>query len=67
VPLLGNDVDVGMLRGALHPKLDDAMRFREQGVIGADADIDAGAIHGAALTDQDIAREHIFTAEFLDP
>ena len=55
-----------MLLGALDPKLDHAMSLGKQGVIGADADVHAGAIHRAALTDQDVAREHILTAELLD-
>src|SRR5450756_2194884 len=64
--LLGNDVNVGVLLGALHPELDDAMCFGEQGVVGADTDIHAGAIHSAALADQDVSREHVLAAEFLD-
>src|ERR1700722_1918374 len=65
--LLGNDVDVGVLLGALDLEFNDAVGLREQGVIGADADVHAGAIHRAALSDQDVAREHVLTAEFLDP
>ena len=61
-----NDVDVCVLLGALDPKFHDAVSFREQGVIGADPDVHAGAIYGAALTDQNVARKHILTAELLD-
>src|SRR3984957_174050 len=64
--LLRNDVDVGVLLCALDPKFHDAVCFRKQGVIGTDADVHAGAIHGAALTDQNVSREHVLTAEFLD-
>src|SRR5271170_838695 len=65
-PLLRNDVDVGMLLDALDAKLDDTVSFGEQGVISADADVDAGAINCAALANQDVARKHILAAEFLD-
>src|SRR5580658_1171678 len=65
--LLGNDVDVGVPLGALDLEFNDAVGLREQGVIGADADVHAGAIHRAALTDQNVAGKHVLTAEFLDP
>src|SRR5712675_1613879 len=42
------------------------MGLREQRVIGSDTDVHAGAIHRAALTNQDVAREHVLAAEFLD-
>src|SRR3984893_12293253 len=64
--LFGNDVDVGVLLGTLDPKLDHAVGLREQRVVGADTDVHAGAIHRSALTDQDVTREHILAAEFLD-
>src|SRR6202035_3479459 len=64
--LLPNDVDVRMLFFAFDAKFHDAVGFRKQGVIGANADVHARAIHGAALTDQNVAREHILTAELLD-
>ncbi len=61
-----NDVDVGVLLSALDAKFHHAVGLGEQGVIGADADVHAGAIRRAALTDQNVAREHILTAELLD-
>src|ERR1700736_2464797 len=64
--LLRNNVDVGVLLGALDAKLDHTVGLREQSVIGANADVYAGAIHGPTLTDQDIAREHGLAAELLD-
>src|ERR1700679_1824619 len=64
--LLDNDVDVGVLLGALDPKLEDPGGLREQGVVGADADVHAGAVHRSALTDQDVACEYILSAELLD-
>src|ERR1700689_748183 len=64
--LLSNDVDVGVLLNTLDAKLHRAVSLGEQSVIGTDADIYAGTILGAALTDQNIAREHILTAELLD-
>ena len=64
--LLRNDVDVGVPLSALDAKLHDAMSLREQSVIGADTDVHTGAIYRPALTDQDVAREHILAAEFLD-
>src|ERR1700723_1148558 len=64
--LLPNDVDVGALLSALDAKFHRALSFGEQGVIGTDADVHAGTILRAALTDQNVAREHILTAEFLD-
>src|ERR1700728_3840735 len=64
--LLCNDVDVGVLLRALDAKFNDTMCLGEQGVIGTDSDVHAGAIHRPALTDQDVSRKHVFTAEFLD-
>src|SRR5580700_1282517 len=63
--LLRNDVDVGVLGGALDAKLNDALGSREQRMVRPDPHIHARAIHRAALANQDIAGEHIFTAEFL--
>src|SRR3954469_11489989 len=42
-----------------------AVRLGEQGVVLADADIGAGVELGAALTDQDVARDHDLIAELL--
>jgi hypothetical protein len=64
--LLRDDVDEGVPLGTLDAKLDHTMRRGEQGVIRADADVDAGAIHRPALTNQDIACQHILAAELLD-
>jgi hypothetical protein len=64
--LLDNDVDVGVLLGALDPKLDDPVGLREQGVVGANADVHAGTVHRSALADQDVAREHVLATELLD-
>src|ERR1700761_1697297 len=64
--LFRDDVDVGPLIRALDAKFDDSIGGGEQRVIGAHTDIDAGAINGAALTDEDIARKHILATELLD-
>src|SRR5215510_14588860 len=42
-----------------------AVRLGEQGVVLADADIGAGMELGAALADQDVARDHDLIAELL--
>src|SRR5206468_2372794 len=39
---------------------------RKEGMVLADADIDARVPLGAALTDQDVAGEHLLAAELLD-
>src|ERR1700722_947415 len=64
--LLGNDVDEHVPLGTLDAKFDHPMRLGKQGVIRTDPDIDARAIHRPALTNQDIARQHILAAEFFD-
>src|SRR5258708_16528696 len=64
--LLSNNVDVGVLLDALDAKFHGSVSLREQGVIGANADIHTGTILSAALADQNVAREHILTAELLD-
>src|ERR1043165_8932102 len=42
-----------------------AVRLGEQGVVLADADVGAGMELGAALADQDVARDHDLVAELL--
>src|SRR4249919_3165385 len=42
---------------------DDAVDGGEEGVVAADADILAGVHLGAALTDQDVARQDLLAAE----
>src|ERR1700691_6110431 len=54
-----------MLVGTFDAKLNDACGSREQRMVRPDPDVHARAIHGAALANQDIAGEHIFTAELL--
>src|SRR5277367_2049381 len=53
--LLSNDVDVGVLFLALDAKFHRAVSLGEQGVIGTNADVYAGSILGAALTNQNVA------------
>src|SRR5665213_479349 len=48
-------------------KLDMAFDLGKQGMIGAHADIKAGMPGGAALTGNDVARDHVLAAEGLDP
>src|SRR5271165_2247118 len=64
--LLRNDVDVGVLFATFDAEFDFAVRLCEQRVIGADADVHAGAVHRAALPDQNVAGQHVLTAELLD-
>src|SRR5258708_20893497 len=45
---------------------DDAVDGGEEGVVAADADILAGIHLGAALADQDVARQDLLAAETLD-
>src|SRR5579864_2979932 len=46
-------------------EFDLARHLGKEGVIGADSDVAAGAYRGAALTHENIARQHYFTAEAL--
>jgi hypothetical protein len=55
-----------MLIWALDPKFNDPVRGRKQGMVGADTDVDAGAIHGATLPNQDVAGKYILATELLD-
>ena len=57
-------VDLDLAAGPLAER-DDAVGGGEQGVVAADADILAGVHLGAALTDQDVAREDLLAAEAL--
>jgi hypothetical protein len=63
--LLRDDVHVHVLFRAFDAKFHRAVGFGEQGVIGADADIDAGAILRPTLPNEDVAREHIFSTKLL--
>jgi len=47
-------------------ELDHAVRLGEQGVVLADADIDASMNLGATLADQDIAGQHFLPPKSLD-
>lgn len=47
-------------------EFDFAFDLGEQGMVGAHADIGARMPSGAALTRNDIARNHVLTAERLD-
>ena len=47
-------------------ELHDTVRLREQGVVAAAADVDAGMELGAALADEDVAGQHVLAAELLD-
>ena len=50
-----------------HPlEPDGAVRLGEQGIVGADPDVQAGVDMGAALAHQDIAREHKLPVGPLD-
>src|SRR5690606_3160172 len=51
---------------ALDRELDDAVGQREQGVVLADADVVARVVLGAALADDDVAREDGLAAVALD-
>src|SRR4051812_21287547 len=51
---------------AFGAKLDTAFDLGEQGMIGAHADIKAGMPGGAALTRNDVARDHEFATVRLD-
>ena len=60
------DADEGAILRALlehHAALDQG----EQGVVAPHADVVAGVIDGAALTDQNVARHHRLTAGLLQP
>src|ERR1700683_5497711 len=54
-----------MLVGTLDAHLNNALGVPERRMVRPDPDIHARAIHGAALENQDITGEHIFTAELL--
>src|SRR5580658_9792921 len=47
-------------------ELDMAFDLGEQGMVGAHADIKAGMPGGAALTRNDVARDHVLAAKGLD-
>src|SRR5271154_3699880 len=64
--LLRDDVDEGVLIGAFDAKLNHAVGLGKQRVIGADADVDAGAIYSPALPNQNVAGENILAAELFD-
>ena len=57
-------VHLDLAAGALAER-HDAVGGGEQGVVAADADILAGIHLGAALTDQDVARQDFLAAEAL--
>src|SRR5260370_27351549 len=48
-------------------KLDMAFDLREESMVGAHADIKAGMPGGAALTCNDVARNHVLPTTGLDP
>src|ERR1700733_6541266 len=64
--LLRNDVDVRALFRTFDAKLDDTVRRRKQRMVSAHADVHTRTILSPALADEDIAREHILSAELLD-
>lgn len=61
----GNDADLEALL-VLVLELDDAVDERVDRVVGAEPDVFARVPLGAALTDDDVARDHELTAELLD-
>src|ERR1700741_3255971 len=63
--LLGVDAHEGVFLGTLLRKLHATLLEGEQRVIGADADVRAGAHRRAPLADDDVAGEHGFAAELL--
>src|SRR4029079_12981043 len=65
-PLLGFDAHERALFDALLSILHTARNLGKQGVVGARADVVAGAIHGAALTHEDVAGKHALAAELLE-
>src|SRR3569623_2901725 len=62
----GQYADEGAALAALDLELHHAVGQREQGVVAADANVEAGKKKGAALADQDIARRHLLVAETID-
>jgi hypothetical protein len=48
------------------PKHDDAVSQSEQRVVAATADVPAGKMRRAALTDNNLTDPHFFAAEALD-
>src|SRR5690606_12075785 len=62
----GDDVDVLAVVRAPGHELHLAVGGGEEGVIAAHADVDAGVNAGAALTDDDVARQNLLAAKALD-
>src|SRR4029453_9896494 len=58
---------VHALLDALAPVAHYSAGKRKQRVIGADADVVPGTVHGAALAHEDIAGQHLLAAEPLEP
>ena len=61
-----HDADDGLLVGALDSELDLAVDEREQRVVLADTDVDAGVHFGPALADDDGSRGDRLAAEGFD-
>src|SRR5882672_2759353 len=63
--LFGDDVHEGIARFAAHFERHASVSLREQRVVGADTDVHTRMPLRAALADENIACEHLLTAELL--
>ncbi len=61
-----HDADELTVLRAFTLELDVTVLFREQRVVAADTDIDAGVETSAALTHDDVARSNLLAAKNLD-